>query len=87
MGRIVDKFILQLQLQLAPRRVVLHVTDAAKARLAELGYDPAFGARPLGRVIDETVKRPLTDRLLFGRLEHGGEVTVDVADGEVVLRD
>ncbi|HYG65904.1 MAG TPA: hypothetical protein VEL74_25210, partial [Thermoanaerobaculia bacterium] len=52
----------------------------------EKGYDPAFGARPLARVLDETVKRPLTDELLFGQLEHGGKVIVDAEGGEMVLR-
>jgi ATP-dependent Clp protease ATP-binding subunit ClpA len=86
MERIVDKFIGELQDQLAGKRVTIRLTGAARVRLAELGYDPAFGARPLGRVIDERVKRPLTDELLFGQLQAGGEVTVDAAGGEVVLR-
>lgn len=85
MGQIVDKFVAQLRAQLAPRKVRVDLTDAARARLAELGYDPAFGARPLARVIDNTVKRPLTDELLFGQLEHGGTVTVDAVDGAIVL--
>jgi len=85
MVRIVDKFIAEVRRQLAPRKVRLELTDAARALLAEKGYDPAFGARPLGRVIDELVKRPLTEELLFGRLEHGGVATVDAAGGEVVL--
>jgi len=86
MGRIVDKFVDELRAQLAPRKVRLTLTGAARDLLAELGYDPAFGARPLGRVIDERVKRPLTDELLFGRLAGGGAVTVDAAAGDVVLR-
>ncbi len=86
MGQIVDKFVAQLRAQLAPRKVRIALTAAGRARLAELGYDPAFGARPLGRVIDDAVKRPLTDELLFGRLEHGGTVTVDAEDGAIVLR-
>jgi ATP-dependent Clp protease ATP-binding subunit ClpA len=86
MRRIVDKFAAELGRQLAPRRVTLSLTDAARELLAELGFDPAFGARPLARVIDREVKRPLTDELLFGRLAEGGHVTVDAVDGAVVLR-
>ena len=85
MGQIVDKFVAALRAQLAPKHVTVHLTDAARDLLAVRGYDPAFGARPLARVIDETVKRPLTDELLFGRLSEGGRVTVDARDGEVVL--
>ncbi len=84
MGSIVDKFIAELNGQLAARKVRLSLTDAARALLARLGHDPAFGARPLARVIDEKVKRPLTDELLFGRLADGGRVTVD-AEGEALL--
>ncbi|MDL2344903.1 AAA family ATPase [Deinococcus sp. MIMF12] len=81
MGHVVDKFLRQLETQLAERGVALTVTPAARARLALLGYDPQMGARPLARVIEERVKRPLADELLFGRLSGGGAVTVD-ADGE-----
>jgi len=86
MVRIVDKFIRELGAQLADRKVTITLTDAARTLLAEKGYDPAFGARPLGRVIDESIKRPLTQELLFGRLEKGGAVVVDVEDGAIVLR-
>jgi ATP-dependent Clp protease ATP-binding subunit ClpA len=86
MLQIVDKFARELQQQLAPRRVTLALTDAARALLAERGFEPAFGARPLTRVMDQQVKRPLTDELLFGRLADGGHVTVDAAGGEIVLR-
>ncbi|WP_027459697.1 AAA family ATPase [Deinococcus murrayi] len=81
MASVVDKFLRQLEEQLAERGVSLTVTPAARARLALLGYDPVMGARPLARVIEERVKRPLADELLFGRLSGGGAVTVD-ADGE-----
>jgi ATP-dependent Clp protease ATP-binding subunit ClpA len=60
---------------------------AGLRRGAERGHDPAFGARPLGRVIDETIKRPLTDELLFGRLAGGGRVEVAAEGGEIVLRE
>jgi ATP-dependent Clp protease ATP-binding subunit ClpA len=86
MLRIVEKFLGELQGQLAARSVVLDATPAARQLLAERGHDPAFGARPLGRLIDSTLKRPLTDELLFGRLKSGGTVTVGVKDGELDLR-
>jgi ATP-dependent Clp protease ATP-binding subunit ClpA len=86
MERIVDKFLDELGAQLAGRGVTVTATPAAKKLLAERGYDPAFGARPLGRVLEETVRRPLTDEILFGRLEGGGGVTVGVKDGEIELR-
>ncbi|THF88843.1 AAA family ATPase [Deinococcus sp. KSM4-11] len=81
MAGVVDKFLRELSAQLAERKVTITVTDAARARLAELGYDPAMGARPLARVIEERVKRPLADELLFGRLKDGGAVTVDTEGG------
>ncbi|WP_309570967.1 AAA family ATPase [Deinococcus sp.] len=82
MAGVVDKFLRELSAQLAERKVTITVTDAARERLAELGYDPAMGARPLARVIEERVKRPLADELLFGRLKDGGTVTVDAQDGD-----
>jgi ATP-dependent Clp protease ATP-binding subunit ClpA len=85
MGQIVDKFIAELQLQLAERKVTLTITPAARAYLADKGFDPLNGARPLGRVIQDQVKRPLTDELLFGRLAQGGTVRVDCADGKIVF--
>jgi ATP-dependent Clp protease ATP-binding subunit ClpA len=81
MGSIVDKFVIELEAQLLERDVTMMVTSAAKKYLAEKGYDPDFGARPLGRVIQEDVKRPLGDELLFGKLEKGGRVTIDEKDG------
>jgi ATP-dependent Clp protease ATP-binding subunit ClpA len=86
MEQIVDKFIRELSLQLAEKKVRVEITAAARQRLAEKGFDPTFGARPLGRVIEEAVKRPLTDELLFGQLENGGTATVDAEDGEIVMR-
>jgi len=77
MERIVDKFIDELSAQLAEKKVRIELTDAARKVLAEKGHDPKFGARPLSRVIEEEIKRPLTDEILFGRLEKGGQVTVD----------
>jgi ATP-dependent Clp protease ATP-binding subunit ClpA len=77
MGSIVDKFILELGALLADRNVTIRVTDGARSVLAEKGYDPQMGARPLARVIEEEVKTKLTDAILFGALEHGGEALVD----------
>jgi ATP-dependent Clp protease ATP-binding subunit ClpA len=85
MRRIVDKFVDEIRRQVADRRVSVALTDAGRDRLAELGHDPAFGARPLGRVVDERVKRPLTEALLFGPLADGGTVTIDADRGEIVL--
>jgi ATP-dependent Clp protease ATP-binding subunit ClpA len=81
METIVEKFILQLESQLAERRVAFQLTPEARTWLATKGYDPVFGARPLGRVIQREVRDPLTDEILFGRLEHGGTVTIRV-DGD-----
>ncbi|MBV8201287.1 MAG: AAA family ATPase, partial [Acidobacteria bacterium] len=93
MEKIVDKLIAELAVQLEPKAVRVELTPAARRLLAERGYDPAFGARPLARVLDETVKRPLTQDLLFGALQAGGTATVDAvapaaADGppEIVVR-
>nr|WP_233562332.1 ATP-dependent Clp protease ATP-binding subunit ClpA [Sorangium cellulosum] len=77
MGSIVDKFIGELAAMLADRSVTVDVTDRARAELATRGYDPANGARPLGRVIENDIKRRLGDELLFGALENGGNVAID----------
>ena len=74
--RVVDKFVLQLEEQLADRNVTVELNASARAWLAEKGYDPLFGARPLARVIQEHIKKPLADELLFGRLAKGGIVRV-----------
>jgi ATP-dependent Clp protease ATP-binding subunit ClpA len=81
METIVEKFILQLEAQLAERRVVIALEPEARAWLAEKGYDPVYGARPLARVIQTEVRDPLTDEILFGQLEHGGTVTIGLKDG------
>jgi ATP-dependent Clp protease ATP-binding subunit ClpA len=78
METIVEKFILQLEAQLSERHVAITLTPAARTWLGVKGYDPVFGARPLGRVIQKEVRDPLTDEILFGKLEHGGTVTIDV---------
>jgi ATP-dependent Clp protease ATP-binding subunit ClpA len=78
METIVEKFVLQLEGQLAERHVAITLTPEARAWLAKKGYDPVFGARPLGRVIQREVRDPLTDEVLFGKLEHGGTATIGV---------
>ncbi len=84
-AKVVEKFILELEVQLAERDVMISVSDEARDWLAVKGYEPMFGARPLGRVIQEHIKKPLADELLFGRLQKGGEVVVKLKDNEVVL--
>ncbi|WP_300542435.1 ATP-dependent Clp protease ATP-binding subunit ClpA [Maricaulis sp.] len=77
-GRVVEKFVLQLEAQLIDRGVTFELTPAATAWLSERGYDSRFGARPLARVIQEHIKKPLADQILFGELKKGGLVKVDV---------
>jgi ATP-dependent Clp protease ATP-binding subunit ClpA len=74
--RVVEKFVLQLEGQLAERGVTIQLMPEARAWLGKKGYDPLYGARPLGRVIQEQVKKPLAEELLFGHLQKGGAVTV-----------
>ena len=80
-ARVVDKFILQLELQLADQNVHIKLDDEARAWLTERGYDKLYGARPMGRLIQEKIKQPLAEELLFGKLVHGGEVAVHMKDG------
>jgi ATP-dependent Clp protease ATP-binding subunit ClpA len=82
MGSIVDKFIGELDAQLRERKATIQITEAARAWLAKRGYDRDNGARPLARVVQSEIKKPLGDELLFGRLEHGGEVVVDAPKGD-----
>jgi ATP-dependent Clp protease ATP-binding subunit ClpA len=81
-ARVVDKFILQLELQLADRNVHIQLDDPARAWLTSKGYDKLYGARPMGRLIQEKIKQPLAEELLFGKLVHGGEVKVKLKEGE-----
>jgi ATP-dependent Clp protease ATP-binding subunit ClpA len=81
MKSVVDKFLRELRAQLADRNVTLDLSEAARAYLADKGYDKLYGARPMARLIENEIKRPLSDELLFGKLEHGGHVLVD-HDGE-----
>jgi ATP-dependent Clp protease ATP-binding subunit ClpA len=76
METIVDKFVLELEAQLRERKVAIELLPEARAHLAKKGYDPVFGARPLARIIQTEVRNPLTDEILFGRLEHGGTVSI-----------
>jgi ATP-dependent Clp protease ATP-binding subunit ClpA len=78
MEKVVGKFIIELEAQLAERKIKIELSPAARKRLAEKGYDPDFGARPLGRLIQQEIKNPLTDEVLFGKLKGGGHVVVDV---------
>jgi ATP-dependent Clp protease ATP-binding subunit ClpA len=80
--QVVDKFMRQLNMQLAERRVTLVLDDAVRTWLAERGYDPKFGARPLARLIEQEIETPLADEILFGKLEKGGTVTVRMVDGK-----
>src|SRR5260221_7340114 len=87
-GRVVDKFVLQLEEQLADRNVTIELTAEARKWLAERGYDVLFRARPLARTIQEHIKKPLADDILFGRLEKGGTVRIDLAkDGDKLTFD
>ncbi len=82
-SRVVEKFVLQLETQLQDRNVTLSLNDAAATLLAEKGYDQLNGARPLARVIQESIKKPLSEELLFGKLAKGGHVTIGVKKGEL----
>jgi ATP-dependent Clp protease ATP-binding subunit ClpA len=83
--RIVEKFVLQLEGQLAERHIAITLTPEARAWLAKKGYDPVYGARPLARVVQREVRDPLTDEILFGQLEHGGTVTIGLADDRLAF--
>ncbi|MGC9371359.1 MAG: AAA family ATPase, partial [Paracoccaceae bacterium] len=84
--QVVEKFVLQLEAQLMDRGVTIELTRPAAEWLADKGYDDKMGARPLGRVIQEHIKKPLAEELLFGKLAKGGVVKVGVKDGEIDLR-
>jgi ATP-dependent Clp protease ATP-binding subunit ClpA len=81
-GKVVDKFVMQLEGQLSDRNVTIELSPAAREWLAKRGYDKRMGARPLGRVIQQEIKKPLADHLLFGDLITGGHVKVDIVDGK-----
>jgi len=85
MGRVVDKFVMELEVQLSERNVTIELTDDARVWLGKKGYDRNFGARPLSRVIQEHIKRPLSEELLFGKLTDGGAVRVSIEDGRLAF--
>jgi ATP-dependent Clp protease ATP-binding subunit ClpA len=84
--RVVDKFLMQLEAQLAEKKVEAVFTEKLKKYLAKNGFDPQMGARPMARLIQDTIRRALADELLFGRLANGGKVSIDIDDkGQVIL--
>ena len=83
--RVAQKFVDELDGQLAEKKVQLEVSPAALAWFAEKGYDRAMGARPMGRVVQEALKKPLANEILFGKLVYGGLARVDVRNGEIVI--
>ena len=84
--QVVDKFLMQLEAQLTEKKVDVTYTEALKKYLSKHGFDPLMGARPMARLIQDTIRRALADELLFGRLANGGKVTIDVdADDKVKL--
>ena len=85
-SRVVEKFVLQLEAQLMDRNVTIELTPAAAEWLGDKGYDEKMGARPLGRVIQEQIKKPLAEELLFGKLAKGGVVKVGIKDGKIDLQ-
>jgi len=83
--RVVDKFVMELDLQLNEKKVFLHLTPAGRRWLAKKGYDPAFGARPMARVIQMEIKRVLADEILFGKLQNGGKVSIDEKEDKLTF--
>src|SRR5205814_7266352 len=83
--QVVQKFVIQLEAQLADRHVTIETTDEAADWLAKNGFDELYGARPLARVIQESIKKPLADEILFGRLIKGGHVQVILKDGKLAF--
>jgi ATP-dependent Clp protease ATP-binding subunit ClpA len=85
MMKIVGKFLLELKNMVADRKVNITISDEAIDYLVDKGFDPKMGARPLQRVIDNEIKRPLSRKLLFGDLKNGGIVHIDLNDSTIVL--
>ena len=85
MAQVVDKFIFELEAQLQEQQVTLEVDEAARLWLAEHGHDEKMGARPMARIIQQYIKKPLAEELLFGRLAHGGHLIVQLEDGELTF--
>ncbi|MBO9644240.1 MAG: ATP-dependent Clp protease ATP-binding subunit ClpA, partial [Pseudacidovorax sp.] len=85
--RVVDKFLLQLEQQLSEKKVEVSFSDKLRKHLAKKGFDPLMGARPMQRLIQDTIRRALADELLFGRLTDGGRLEVDLDDKDEVQLD
>jgi ATP-dependent Clp protease ATP-binding subunit ClpA len=83
--QVVDKNLAELEKLLAEKNVVLDVSPAAKAWLAEKGFDPALGARPMARLLEDRLKHPLSEAILFGALKKGGKAKVGLKDGELTF--
>jgi ATP-dependent Clp protease ATP-binding subunit ClpA len=85
MEKVVDKFMLELNGQLAAKKIMLAISDEVRTWLAEKGYSPQYGARPLARVIQTEIKDALSDQILFGTMQKGGEVEIDLKDDKLVF--
>jgi ATP-dependent Clp protease ATP-binding subunit ClpA len=85
MEQIVDKFLVELNQQLSPKKVRLSLSDPAREWLARKGHDPKFGARPLSRLIQTEIKDKLSDQILFGELAKGGDVRVDLSEDRLTF--
>jgi ATP-dependent Clp protease ATP-binding subunit ClpA len=85
MEKVVDKFMVELNDQLAVKKVLLTISAPVRTWLAEKGYDPQYGARPLARVIQTEIKDALSDQILFGTMQKGGEVHIDLKDDKLVF--
>jgi len=84
--RVVDKLLIEVEAQLEPKGVILNIEEAARRWIAQKGFDPKMGARPMARVIQEYIKRPLAEELLFGKLVGGGQVRVSVSADDSALQ-
>ena len=82
-SRVVEKFIMRLEVQLGDRNVSIEISEEARSWIGSKGYDKNFGARPLARIVQEHVKKPLAEELLFGKLTGGGVVSIDFQDGKL----
>ena len=85
--RVVDKFLTQLEAQLHEKKVEAHFSDKLRTWLAAEGFDPLMGARPMARLIQDSIRSALADELLFGRLVNGGKLTIDLDDEEKIVLD
>jgi ATP-dependent Clp protease ATP-binding subunit ClpA len=84
-GHVVDKFLIELEAQLDSKKVTMDIDAEAKVWLAEHGHDLIMGARPMARLIQDKIKKPLAEQLLFGDLQGGGHILISVRDGELVV--